>query len=197
MIDYKKNNDKFYGSISKKKGIKKVGWNSKKSQWLRFAMLARIGDMNNKTILDVGCGRGDFVRFCKDKKIKFGGYQGIDLYEHKFNRAPNVFFTTADILNKEFPIYHNYIYDYIIASGTFNLKKNKAMTKRMIKRCFELCRKGFAFNLPSDETKRKFRNPVVAYYNAEEMFNYCRKLSKHVHLIRGYLPHDFTIYMRK
>lgn len=194
MIDYIKNNNEFYGSIKHKKGLKQVGWNSKKSQWKRFEKLAEIGNLNNKIILDVGCGRGDFVRFCRKKNIRFRSYTGVDIYKYKFIREnKRIHFFVADILLEK----SIHQYDYVIASGLFNLKANQKLTKPMIKRCFSLCRKGFAFNLPSDTTAKKFRNPVVVYYGAYAMLKYCKALCKHTRLIQGYLPHDFTVYMVK
>jgi len=43
----------------------RVGWGSTDSQDKRFSVLTEIGDLDNRTILDVGCGLGayfDYIR---------------------------------------------------------------------------------------------------------------------------------------
>ena len=46
--------------------IKKIGWGSKSSQNLRFKILSNKFNLNNKSILDLGCGYGDFYSFLKN-----------------------------------------------------------------------------------------------------------------------------------
>ena len=46
---------------------RKLGWGSKKSQDLRFKILIDRWNLENKSILDIGCGFGDFYFFLKKK----------------------------------------------------------------------------------------------------------------------------------
>ena len=59
--------------------IQSSGWSSVESQYLRFDYLCRDFDLNGKSILDVGCGKGDLVIYLKDKGINFSQYTGIDI----------------------------------------------------------------------------------------------------------------------
>ena len=43
--------------------VKTVGWGSIEDQNLRFDMLFRGININNKSILDLGCGLGDLVNY--------------------------------------------------------------------------------------------------------------------------------------
>jgi len=59
-------NDNFF---KYKDSVKTVGWSSKKDQYLRFEKLFENIEVNNKSILDIGCGLGDLIFFIK-KNIK-------------------------------------------------------------------------------------------------------------------------------
>ena len=68
MIDY---NQQFYNQLIRKKLDKSfltVGWGSKKTQKIRFENIYKYFDKNNFSVLDVGCGLGDFYLFLKKKK---------------------------------------------------------------------------------------------------------------------------------
>jgi len=67
--------------------VKTVGWGSVKDQYSRFDMLLRGVDCNNKDILDLGCGLGDFIGYLKQKKIKNFTYTGIDLSDRFIEKA--------------------------------------------------------------------------------------------------------------
>ena len=41
----------------------RVGWGSTDSQDKRFSVLTEIGDLDNRTILDVGCGLGAYFDY--------------------------------------------------------------------------------------------------------------------------------------
>ena len=68
-----------------KDGPQSVGWGSKKSQNIRFKVLAEIGNLKNKKILDYGCGLGDFYKFLQ--KYKIGDYVGYDINGKMVKRA--------------------------------------------------------------------------------------------------------------
>ena len=69
MIDY---NDYFYPRQIKKnlkKNFLTVGWGSKKTQNIRFENIYKYFKKENFSVLDVGCGLGDFYDFLKKKKL--------------------------------------------------------------------------------------------------------------------------------
>ena len=53
-----------YGS-SDARGV----WNSRDSQQSRFEILAGAFDLNGQTVLDVGCGLGDFAGFLHERGV--------------------------------------------------------------------------------------------------------------------------------
>ena len=66
-----KNYDKW---IKDRPGIGIMGYGSELSQDLRFNALFKVGDMNGKTILDIGCGRGDFAPKAVECGVKYKKY---------------------------------------------------------------------------------------------------------------------------
>src|SRR5476651_2597637 len=85
-----------------------LGWLDKTSQSLRFFMLADIGDMNNRSVLDVGCGYGDLRGFL-GTQYPFLHYTGIDQSESFLTLAaqrynlPNTTFLLGDFVNTDLP----------------------------------------------------------------------------------------------
>src|SRR5438045_8013880 len=52
-------------------------WASPDTQAARFNAIARLADFEGKSVLDVGCGRADFVAFCAGRNIRLADYTGI------------------------------------------------------------------------------------------------------------------------
>ena len=63
--------NKYYEKLYKKYGYspKSLGW-EKGKQFLRFHQLTCDFELKNASILDVGCGFGDFIKYLNLNKIK-------------------------------------------------------------------------------------------------------------------------------
>lgn len=53
-------------------------WGSEESQYKRFSIMSQIGDLNNKVILDYGCGKADLYKYLVEQKVSLKKYIGID-----------------------------------------------------------------------------------------------------------------------
>jgi SAM-dependent methyltransferase len=53
-------------------------WNSRASQRIRFQVMAEIFPLAGRTLLDAGCGMGDFLAFLEEIGQKPAKYTGID-----------------------------------------------------------------------------------------------------------------------
>ncbi len=175
--------------------IKIVAWGSQRSQERRFKVLSEVANLQGRSVLDVGCGVGDFYGWAIRKKMNIK-YIGIDITPEVIIRAkqkyPKGNFRVQQILNIPRP---KPMYDYVIASGIFNRKisKHKTFVEETIKRMFLLCKKGVAFNILS--TKADFKEPNEYYANPGELLNKCLILTRHAILRHDYMTHDFTIYL--
>ena len=64
---------KFYEKNARKykNTFKSVAWGSRKSQKRRFEILSQIANLEGHSLLDVGCGPGDFYGWLKERYNKF------------------------------------------------------------------------------------------------------------------------------
>lgn len=176
-------------------GPRAVGWSDNHSQAARFAAMCSIGDLEGVSVLDVGCGLGDLYAYCKDH---YGhvDYAGIDINPRYEERAralyPDAHFEIAD-----FSEYACGRFDYVFASGVFTVKipDHKKIYFGQIEKMFACARKGVAFTMlnkdyhPDDE--------IYAAYSVEEVRRFCLSLTANVVVLRDYLPHDFTVLLKR
>ncbi len=182
---------------------KAVGWESEWSQRIRFEIFLLIGNIEDSHILDVGCGLGDFLGFLNQENIPIR-YTGVDLSPSMIHFAQKRFPADRFIMDdfEKLAPTHEITppFDYVFASGTFNLKveKQSQYIEHAICTLFSLARKGIAFNLLSAYGPSRKKNPkIFYYYDPNAILRYCFTLTPYVELKHHYLPHDFSIMMYK
>lgn len=172
---------------------KSLGWDKNRAR-LRFNILASLWDLKGASILDFGCGFGDFYDFLiHDKKIKKITYTGIDInptfVEIAKKRHPNGRFlvcTNPSELQQ---------FDYIFASGIFN--DNIPYAKKHIEDTITAiaghCRKGFAVNFLSD--KVQYRLPHATHTDPSWALALGYRFSNNIILRNDYMPFEFTLFV--
>ena len=126
------------------------GWGRKDKQE-NFELLMKIFTFTNtpisgSTLLDVGCGTGDFVQFLSDKKVK--EYVGVDIFEQAIEKAKDKFpeytFTHGDFLKLDFKKF-----DFVVCSGALTTEldtDNYEIVQSWIPKMWHIAKKGVAFN---------------------------------------------------
>jgi SAM-dependent methyltransferase len=175
----------------------KVGWRTRQNQELRFRILAGIGDLQNKKILDLGCGLGCFYGFLRDRGWK-GEYTGIDILDLMVKgarkRFPETRFERRDILRR--PLDEKW--DYVFVNGVFNhkVKDNWGWIEEMVGQGLESAREGMAFSLLNLEVG--WLDSDLFYAHPRELKERARRWSGGKYkLLKGYLPEDMTVYLYK
>ncbi|MDQ6991692.1 MAG: class I SAM-dependent methyltransferase [Mariprofundaceae bacterium] len=169
-------------------------WSGKDIQDIRFQVSADIGIQDGDSILDVGCGFGDFKCWAEKKELTLD-YTGIDLSPDLLaeaeKRHPDAKFLEGDLFDMTF---ENENFDWVILSGALNeqLNDKSAYAKRVIQRMYRLCRKGVAFNMLDG---RYLQAHDLHSQNPEYMLRYCQDLQAKCELHDDYLKNDFSIYM--
>ena len=171
-----------------------LGWKTPESQQRRFDMLAEIGDLNDRSVLDVGCGHGDMRAYLGEKFPRLH-YAGIDQMKPflevafaRYGNWPNTTFYLGDFSTGTLPEV-----DYVLASGAMGYRSREPdFVLQMITRLFGLCRLGFGFNL-----LRRVPHPggILAAYEPAPIVAHCRQLTPHVVLREDYLEDDFTVFL--
>ena len=171
-----------------------LDWVDALSQHRRFQVLEKIGDLNGKTILDVGSGLGDFYKYLRKRgyNLKF---TGIDLvpefvaFSQSFHKGATFFVAELPEVTGQF--------DFVFASGSlsFNISNHRPYLLNSIKKMLELSKAGVGFNLL--DSRRFTSDQDCAAYHPEEILSLAAPLAKKAALIQGYLPQDFTIFLYK
>jgi SAM-dependent methyltransferase len=175
-------------------GPEALNWGSKSSQELRFKILSEIGIPLGASVLDVGCGLGDFFNWQRQIGLNLR-YHGIDITPSMVEKAgirfPEASFAVGNLINED-----SDQYDYVIASGIFYLQQTEPQKylEQTVEKLFTKARIGLAFNSLSRWSNQ--REEGEFYADPLETLNFCRRLTPYVSLRHDYHPGDFTIHMR-
>lgn len=174
---------------------------TKEKQKIRFKALISEFDLENKSILEFGCGFGDINLMLKKAYDNNYEYLGIDLVE-EFIRigkesygSSRIKYECGDFLSKNF----DKKFDYIIESGIFNMKlkdmDNYNFIEKSIRKAFELCNEAIAFNFLTERVN--FKDDAFYYINPERVLEIAYRHSRRVILKSNYIPFDYTVIIYK
>lgn len=185
--------------------VKGVDWGDK--TWaaeLRQLKMLQVIDQQSvgkKSLLDVGCGYGDLATIIRRENIDIE-YAGIDIVPEMVLVAqenhPQSHFTCGDVLESSLGPY-----DYVVCNGILT-QKTTATTlemnhyaQQLIRRLFEMCRIGAAFNLMT--TYVNFQRDNLYYRNPAEILAWCMsELTPHARIDCAYeLWYEYTVYLYK
>jgi trans-aconitate methyltransferase len=177
-------------------GPKALLWWDYRSMAIRFRELVKNVPVEEKTIMDAGCGLGDLLPYLYAKSVNFR-YTGYDkkpeFIEEAKRRYEGHEFKIGDPLNHRLGLY-----DVVVSSGVMNGNVKNWMDKRkkMIANLFDQTGEVLAFNMAGGHTPPP-NDSLIAYADASETLEFCKTLTKHVKLNTDYLHNDFTIVMYK
>jgi len=168
---------------------------SAEGQAFRFEKLAEIGDLSDHTVLDLGCGIGDFFPVLSQHHPDVQ-YTGLDILPEMIDcartRFSGVEFLSRDILqdglDREF--------DYVLISAMFNndIPDGTGFLKQMVAAAFAKCRIGLGFNFISNRVN--FSSPGMAYHDPMEVLGFCiDQLSRKVNLHHHYARCDVSVFV--
>ena len=187
-----------YSDQLRKYGVspRALGWDKERAN-LRFEILCSQWDLNDTSILDFGCGFGDFYDFLIRKNITGFRYEGIDVNPHFIEIAKS---QHSQATFKRCNIFRESLeskYDYIFASGVFNdkLNNNLAFIESVLHEFDAYSVKGFAANFLSD--KVQYRHEHTFHVDPSYLLNLCYKYSNNIILRNDYMPFEFTVFVNK
>lgn len=106
-----------------------LGWSDKAQQYLRFARFLDVMVRHPQpySVLDIGCGFGDFAMFLEDKKALPKYYTGLDINNDLLEVAratkysfPSEFYCDNLLEAHDFLSSANRKHSFVIAAGLFN-----------------------------------------------------------------------------
>ncbi|MDX2256964.1 MAG: class I SAM-dependent methyltransferase [Pseudanabaenaceae cyanobacterium bins.39] len=184
---------------------KGVDWGEK--EWASLLRQAKMLEVinntgeNNISLLDVGCGYGALADIIKKQALPID-YTGIEVVKEMLEVAktnhPNHQFIHGDILEVEVGKY-----DYVVCNGILTQKLDTSIlemnqfAQRLIRKLFEICNCGVAFNLMT--TFVNFQSDNLYYRNPAELMAWCMsELTPHIRVDCAYqLWYEYTVYLYK
>ena len=179
-----------------------VDWNGAVSHDVRHCQFLRLfGGDSQASILDLGCGYGDFLRFLRAKGHK-GPFIGYDV-------APAMIAQAARLHGQvgcrwRLGAEPGEAADFAIASGIFNVKGDvpdeswAPYIHQTIDVLARAGRRGFAFNLLSLSSDPERRRPNLYYADAAGMLSHClARYGRSVALLQDYGLYEFTVIVRQ
>jgi len=167
-----------------------INWISPQNQKLRFKVILYLlpRDLYHYTLVDAGCGYGDFYTYMKEKNRLPKEYIGIDYLEDMYgiarDQTDDSEIIIADITEAALPRA-----DFYISSGALNIT-TKYETYLFIKNCYKACTKGFVFNILHGDKVCNIYN----YFSKDEIEKLAEDLGvAEVVYIDDYLEDDLTV----
>ena len=182
---------KFYTSAIEKFGVsaKGVNWASKANQVIRFDAILKLlpSDLAQVTLVDAGCGFGDFYLYLEKKKRVPKRYIGIDSVEDMYSIASQN--TAQEILNADICTDSLPNADYYICSGALNVL-TPFETVQFIQNCYSSSKKAFIFNVLHGDKESDTYN----YLSKEKIEKIATSFNvKEVLFESGYMEDDITV----
>lgn len=203
-MNYKEENNLYYNNTKKAygEGNPKVLWQNEKLQVMRFSKQASLFDYNNKSILDVGCGYGDFYFYLLEKGMLPQSYTGIDLIQSHCDFARNRLPEEAFIINGDFLEISLPEVDIAVLSGAFNVYFNGwlSVVSSIIDKMWLLSKEAITFNIRSPHSLQgdyPKKSQQIKELDPSYWCKYAHNKTSKYALYHDYMPNDYTIVMWK
>jgi SAM-dependent methyltransferase len=179
-----------------------VDWKNTESQVQRHRQFLRLlGSDRNASILDLGCGYGDFLPFLRDQGFS-GPYVGYDIATAMVEAARTLHGEGPDRLWRLGAIPRDRA-AYAIASGILNVKVGlsaedwRGYVLDTIGALAQASERGFAFNVLTRSGDPALRRPDLYYADPAEMLAYCiGRFGPAVAVLQDYGLWEFTVIVR-
>jgi trans-aconitate methyltransferase len=175
--------------------VKPVAEDRVEAEWRRFDVLSQVGDLQGKSVLDVGCGVGELCGFLRARQIE-AAYTGLDrcaeIAEAARERHPGAHFaTTPDILG----FVTTETWDYVVSDRLFAhwTAETAARVEPTLERLFALCKRGVAVNFLSARAETKSQRAL--YLAPTVVLQAAWRLTPALVLRHDYAPNDFTLFL--
>jgi cyclopropane fatty-acyl-phospholipid synthase-like methyltransferase len=179
-----------------------MDWKNQDTQYLRFERIVRFMEFSdNPSLLDVGSGASEFLQYCLDRNLHCD-YTGIDIVPEMTEAANMRFGKEVAYVHDVRSMPEGQIFDYVIASGTYNAKLGASAAEweefffDSLKSMFSLCRKALIFNCMSQHVDWEYDR--LYYPDAGRLSSFIVKnLSRRFQIDHAYPLFEMTVCIEK
>lgn len=179
-----------------------VDWKGTASHELRHRQFLRLTDGDrDASVLDLGCGFGDFFRFLRAEGHR-GAFVGYDVAPSMIAKAIELHGEGPD-RRWRIGAQPTDVADFAVASGILNVKgavPGEAWAQyvdAIVDTLARAGRRGFAFNVLSLSSDPQFRRPDLYYADPVETLASClARFGRSVALLQDYGLYEFTVLVR-
>lgn len=180
---------------------KALGFSQRVSQTIRYETAMKHVDFKGKSILDVGCGLGDFATYL-GRRTQIKKYVGCDLNERFIKVASRRIYGkkydfvhgSAETINEEFDICVALavLCDRQIAGST---AENMERIREVIFEMFKMAREAVVVDLVSPQAKSFFETDIVV--PMQDAVRMAYSLTPRVLFDHSYSPRSYTMVLWK
>ncbi len=179
------------------KHIRTLGWGNEEQQQYRFRQTLSYIEPE-QTILDIGCGFGDYLLFLQEEDIDFRKYIGWDINKHFIEEARKTntgrdkqTFEVFDILKEQTQTPEA---DIGVMLGLLNWKfdseeENYDFSKKMITNAFSFVKKTLIVDFLSTKITPEYpKEDAVFYHDPSRIINFALSLTDNIEIKHNYAP---------
>jgi trans-aconitate methyltransferase len=167
----------------------------------RFSALTKhIHLKGGFSILDYGCGLAHLKPFL-DNRYNSVEYAGVDSVP-AFVNAASAKYSGVEIFQLSSPEQLQRNYDFVVASGVFNIcylpdmEANQAMVFKMLQQLFSRANIYLSVNFMTNAVD--YQQEGAYHQNASTLYEFvCENLSRRLVLDQSYMPYEYTVTMWK
>jgi SAM-dependent methyltransferase len=178
-------------------GFGSLLWASPRTQTIRFeALQTAAGDLNGLHLLDVGCGRADFLSFLLRRGVVPGKYVGLEAVAELAEAAEKQR-VGGTILRGDFvadPACMQVGADMVVFSGSLNTL-DESQFYQSVDAAYAAAGLLLVFNFLC--SARLSGSPHLTWHEPARVLEFAKRRCDHVRIWEQYLIGDATITMRK
>src|SRR5690349_14426859 len=184
-------------------GFESTLWSSPEGQQIRFDVMIDLAGFADCTILDIGCGRGDFAQRLLERSVSFQRFLGVDALPEvieaaRARRLPRCEFQVADAVCDP-SVLRSISADFVCFSGSLNAM-SEPCAKHLVKAAFEAASQGVVVNFLSDRPHERWAGQPLSparRFPAVSSIDWTLGLTSRVTFTQDYPDgHDATIMLR-